>query len=297
MNHIERVNQVIKYIEEHIHEELVVSDIADQSGLSRWEFQRLFRATTQHSVGEYIRRRRLTLASDRLRNPEERILDIAIDLQFGSQEAFSRAFKKMFDLSPGQFRSEPHKIKTQKRIQLTPEMIEHLSQGLEKEPQISDIGPFKLIGAKTEIKNHLAPNSDYERTLIPFWEQFLTRVPDIRNRKGDRFFGVALTSTFSIEDENLKYMAAVEVEDFSDIPPGMFSYEIPRAKYAQFTKVGAWKETSYAVNYIYGTWLPNSNYHRFNNGDDFEIFDTRYRLHDPSSISEYILPISDISLK
>ena len=292
MDHIDRVNQVIKFIEENISDELVVADIADQSGLSRWEFQRLFRAVTNHSVGEYIRRRRLTLAVDRLKDPSERIIDIAVDLQFGSQEAFSRAFKKMFDLTPGQYRSDPYKIKTQKRIQLTPEMVKHLSEGIEKEPIIEELGPFKLVGLETEIKNHLDPDSNYHKVLIPFWEDFLKRAPEILNRSSDKYFGVALTSTFSIEDENLKYLAAVEVEKFTDIPEGMITYELPKRTFAQFTKVGAWKETAFAVNYIYGTWLPNSSFLRDVSGDDFEIFDQRYRIHDQSSVSEYYLPIT-----
>lgn len=56
------------------------------------------------SVDDYIRMRRLALASVQLIHSDERIINIALYAQFNSHEAFSRSFKKLYGLSPGEFR-------------------------------------------------------------------------------------------------------------------------------------------------------------------------------------------------
>lgn len=98
------IQLAIDWIEEHLHEEICADDIAYIAGFSKYHFHRIFQNTVGMSVSEYTRMRRLTNAATVLLHTEERILDIALHLQFESQEAFTRAFKKMYRLPPGQFR-------------------------------------------------------------------------------------------------------------------------------------------------------------------------------------------------
>jgi AraC family transcriptional regulator len=44
------------------------------------------------AVAEYVKKRRLDAAADLLAHTDRRIIDIAVECGFGSQEAFSRAF-------------------------------------------------------------------------------------------------------------------------------------------------------------------------------------------------------------
>jgi AraC family transcriptional regulator len=55
-------------------------------------------------VAEYIRRRRLMEAAKELLNTDDKIVDISLDYQFGSQEAFTKAFKKLYGIPPREFR-------------------------------------------------------------------------------------------------------------------------------------------------------------------------------------------------
>src|SRR5258706_15757473 len=80
------------------------AEIAREAGLSPWHFQRVFRGMVGDAVKEYVRRRRLTAAARALGASGRRILDLALDYQFESQEAFSRAFKAQFGATPGRFR-------------------------------------------------------------------------------------------------------------------------------------------------------------------------------------------------
>ncbi len=98
------VKKSIMYIEEHLHEPLTIEDIARQSNFSKFHFHRIFQKSAGMTITEYIRMRRLANASAALLYSKERILDIAFYYQFESQESFTRAFKKIYKLPPGQYR-------------------------------------------------------------------------------------------------------------------------------------------------------------------------------------------------
>ena len=93
MSYLERVQSAMAYIEEHLNSELDLEEVARRACFSLYHFHRVFRQVTHSSLGEFIRRRRLTEAARELRMTERRVLDIAVDYGYGSQAAFTRAFK------------------------------------------------------------------------------------------------------------------------------------------------------------------------------------------------------------
>ncbi|MFC9540808.1 helix-turn-helix domain-containing protein [Lysinibacillus sp. NPDC056959] len=98
------IQKTIHWIESHLHEEISANDIDEITGFSKYHFHRVFQASVGMSVSEYIRMRRLANAASTLLNTDERIIDIAFFYQFESQESFTRAFKKLYNLPPGQYR-------------------------------------------------------------------------------------------------------------------------------------------------------------------------------------------------
>ncbi len=84
-----------------------VSHLVKYSGYSHRHFQRLFRNKTGMSVGDYIRRRRLTRAALLVRLTGYSLHDIAVCMGFDSQSSFNRDFRKRFDCSPGIYRNSP----------------------------------------------------------------------------------------------------------------------------------------------------------------------------------------------
>ncbi|WP_374016892.1 helix-turn-helix domain-containing protein [Paenibacillus thiaminolyticus] len=94
------IESAVQYIETHLKEPLHADEVARHVHISYYHFHRLFHAMTGETIGDYIRKRRLTEASLELMGTRRPILDIAVDYQFESHEAFTRAFKKVFGLSP-----------------------------------------------------------------------------------------------------------------------------------------------------------------------------------------------------
>ncbi|MFP7288268.1 AraC family transcriptional regulator [Shouchella clausii] len=104
MNNKTLIQQSIEFMEDHLEETLRLEGIAAHVGLSPFHFHRVFRREVGMSIGDYIRSRRLCSASRELLHGDAGILEISLNYGFESQEAFTRAFKRMYGVPPGRYR-------------------------------------------------------------------------------------------------------------------------------------------------------------------------------------------------
>ena len=88
----ESISEAINYIESHITEELTIADIAKQAIISPYYFQKGFSMLCGFTVGEYIKRRRLTLAGSEIVSTDRKIIDIALEYGYDSPDSFTKAF-------------------------------------------------------------------------------------------------------------------------------------------------------------------------------------------------------------
>jgi AraC family transcriptional regulator len=104
------VNPVAKalwFIESHLDKDITLDDVAEASGVSRFHMSRAFGEMLNCSVMQYVRARRLSDAARRLAGGAPDILTVALDAGYGSHEAFTRAFRDQFGLTPEQVRERP----------------------------------------------------------------------------------------------------------------------------------------------------------------------------------------------
>lgn len=83
-----------------------VSELADRSGLSRAAFARRFQAATGTSPLAYLADWRIALAADALLEPGATLASVAADVGYGSEFAFSAAFKRHRGVAPGRWREQ-----------------------------------------------------------------------------------------------------------------------------------------------------------------------------------------------
>jgi len=81
--------------------------LADRLGYSEFYVSRKFKEISGMQFREYLRLRRLAFALKRLRDTDEGILDIALDYGFSSNEAFARAFRDAYGITPSEYRRNP----------------------------------------------------------------------------------------------------------------------------------------------------------------------------------------------
>src|ERR1700712_5846054 len=96
------------FIESHLADPLTLDEVAAIAGISRFYMVRAFAAATGLSVMRYVRVRRLSEAARALANGAPGILSVALDADYGSHEAFTRAFLDHFGVTPEMVRGSAH---------------------------------------------------------------------------------------------------------------------------------------------------------------------------------------------
>ncbi|MCP1157029.1 helix-turn-helix domain-containing protein [Bacillus infantis] len=100
MNYLVSVQAAIDFIEENIEEKIELEEVAKIASMSLPHLYRMFYSLTGHPVKDYMRRRRISIASDHLKYSNRTIIDIAIHIGFESQASFTKTFKKIVGITP-----------------------------------------------------------------------------------------------------------------------------------------------------------------------------------------------------
>ncbi|KPL00920.1 MAG: hypothetical protein AMJ91_02615 [candidate division Zixibacteria bacterium SM23_73_3] len=133
------------------------------------------------------------------------------------------------------------------------------------EPKIVTRPAFTVVGMKYRGKN--------EKNEIPqLWEKFMSRAGEIKRRANA--FGYGVTDNYDEKTGEFDYLAGLEVQDASDVPEGMESWQVPDQTYAAFPC--NLKNIREAFQQIYQQWLPQSGYQRAD-GPDFEFYDENFK--------------------
>ncbi len=255
------------YVERNLGSEVRAKDVAAAAGLSLYHFHRLFQATVGESARAYTQRRRLTVAGEALLHSNESVLDVALAAGFGSTEAFSRAFKRTYRVSPSQYRRGGYPLLVHLRTPLESGELKHLMGGITMEPDFRTRPAFKVVG----INRDFNMSDPAMRVQIPaLWAEFVPRMSEIRHHVHGFQFGMGLGWP-SARDGDYNYAACIEVDSLEDIPEGMSGREVGEHEYAVFTHRGPLMNLPVTVNYIFGSWLPTSGIRRAKS-PDFELY-------------------------
>ena len=155
-------------------------------------------------------------------------------------------------------------------------------------PTIKILSEKKLIGK--HIKMSFANNKTFE-----LWRSFMPRRKEIRNSLTTDLFSMQVYGeSFDFKNFNpgaeFEKWAAIEVADFNTIPDGMEAYTLAGGLYAVFEYKGDASNAAETFQYIFGTWLPNSD-HLLDNREHFEILGEKYKKDSPDSEEEIWIPI------
>jgi AraC family transcriptional regulator len=287
------IKQLVEKIEENVAEEINILELSKSSNMSPWHFQRLFKTMIGDSLGGYVRGRRLSLAAEMLRETELRIIDIAFSVGFKSHEAFARAFKKYFKQSPKLFKEQRPSIIINKKPLLTEILFEHAIEGINPNPIIETRAAQQITGLEIMIPSPFVTDKNLCEICAAPWIELWKRQEELTERTPKTFYGLTQSESGNFTEENLNYIAGVPTPLESPIPKGMVIHTVPKQQVAVFEILASIEEDSLqrTVDYIYGYWLPNSDYER-DTGDDYGFFEGVIDLEDPNSLKQkYVVPI------
>src|ERR1700730_6231826 len=257
------IAKALWFIESHFSSEIALEDIAKAGGVSRFHMTRAFGAATGRSIMRYVRGRRLTEAAKVLSNGAPDILSVALDAGYGSHEAFTRAFRDEFGVTPEMIRLQGHrKIELVEPIKMDETLLINLK------PSRFENGERLLIaglGGRYMCEGSAGIPSQ--------WQRFLPHLGQIPGQLGRITYGVCYNSD---DAGNLDYVWGVEVNDFSRLPADWSRVRIPEQKYAIFCQREHISTIRSTWNPIWNNWLPESGYEAVDApdferyGDDFD---------------------------
>jgi AraC family transcriptional regulator len=272
------VGKAIWFIESHFARDICLEDIAKSVGMSRYHVVRAFGFATGCSVMRYVRGRRLTEAARSLANGTPNILEVALEAGYGSHEAFTRAFREQFGLTPEAVRAQRHLRNI--------ELVEPIKM---EETRNSDLRPARFLNGKPLLIAGLGERYTCETSkAIPAqWQRFVPYLGNIPGQVGRTAFGVCCNSD---DEGSFDYIAGVEVTDFSDLPAGFSRLRIGAQKYVVFAHCDHISTIRRTINTIWSKWLPESG-HEVADAPNFERYGEEFNPQTGMGGLEIWIPI------
>ncbi len=110
------IDEIDKCIKRYDDESLTLRLLSAKLGYSPFYTTRKFKEVAGMPLRDYLRNRKLAFALKEVRDSEKKLLDIAFDYGFSSHEAFTRAFKKTYGVTPSAYRKEPKPVVVRTKI-------------------------------------------------------------------------------------------------------------------------------------------------------------------------------------
>jgi len=255
MSNKEVIFKAVAFIESNLKADIDVFKVSREACYSLYHFIRLFQSITGFSPKNYIQQRRLTEAIYELRNTNKKIIEIAYEFQFGSHEAFSRAFRKQFHLNPTEIRNG-HSLSSLSMLNpITPTYIYQSDKTKNTPPELVNLEEKILIGISFFITDDAEIND-----LSKEWARFNNEVPTVKHKVlPEKYYQIQYWSQ-NQELGGMYFFTGIEVSKVEDINPLFVIKTIPKGRYLKFIHKGFSNKVGYTYSYIYTQFLPDTNY-------------------------------------
>jgi AraC family transcriptional regulator len=253
------VQKALWFVESHSREPIALEDIARVCYVSPFHLTRAFSSTMGWSLMRYVRARRLSEAARRLAGGADDILGVALDSGYGSHEAFTRAFRDHFALTPEQFRAQGSR--NHPRFVEPIVMSSHSATALSP-PRFETLRPLLLAG--------LVERYDCQASggIPDQWQRFSSYLGTLPGQVDPTAYG----AKFNFDgDSNFDYMCGVEVASAAGLPKGITSLAVPAQKYVVFDHRGHVAGVRATFQAIWSEWFPTSG-HEPVDGPTFERY-------------------------
>lgn len=263
MDWIENLNNAIKYIEEHISEDVDYTQAAKAACCSTYHFQRMFAYMAGVPLSEYIRRRRMSLAAVDLQGGDAKIVDIALKYGYSSPTAFNRAFQSIHGIAPSCVKKGGITLKSYPPIsfKIIVKGVEEMNYRVEQKES------FRIVGISCPLEKEIEKNFN---TVPNMWQKAsmdgtLPKLASLMNSQPMGLLGVSACN----EDEHWAYYIAVS----SSLPidSSLEEYTVPASTWAIFPGSGTNLSIQELEQRIVTEWLPTSGY-EYANAPDIEVY-------------------------
>jgi len=253
---IAALNQLVNLVEEHLTDDLDVTEASRSLGTTEYHLRRMFSSLAGMPLSEYVRRRRMAVAAADVLGDGD-LLSIAVRFGYGSTEAFGRAFRSVHGVSPGDVRRNGGPLQTQPqlRFRLTVEGSTPMDTRIVEKPA------FRLIGHATRVPliyEGINPHIQAHIASLPVSEH--TRLKGLSDTEPAGLLQVSADVDVDYtEGSELTYMHGVAVGDTTEPPQDLDAIEIPAGTWAVFHTTGPHPDALQSVWAATATdWFPSN---------------------------------------
>ncbi|MFJ8433127.1 GyrI-like domain-containing protein [Kitasatospora sp. NPDC094019] len=256
---LERLNQAMEYIEEHLDGTVDAAELARIATTSEYHFRRLFSALAGMPLSDYLRRRRLTLAGAEVLAGERTLLDVAVRHGYGSGEAFARAFRAMHGVGPGEARRHGAVLVSQPRMSFR--LVVEGSSSMEY--RIVEKPAFRIVGRRARVPLvHEGVNPAIAEFVKGIGQEGAERIAALSEQEPRGILSV--TEFFSdsrAEGVPLDYYHAVATGTGAEVPEDLDVREVPAGTWGVFRVTGPFPRALQELwRDVFTQWFPSNPY-------------------------------------
>lgn len=276
MDWITGLNKTMDYIEAHLSGEIDYEQLARLACCSSYHYQRMFAYMAGVSLGEYIRRRRMSVAAADLQGGEK-VLEVALKYGYQSPTAFNRAFQSVHGLPPSALRETGASVKAFPPLHFTITIkgVEQMEYRIEKRE------PFRVVGVSIAIDKDMEKNFD---KIPPFWGKAAADgvIEKLAGMMDAQPMGILGVCACTGEEEWRYWIAAASTRQDAALE----EFTVPAAVWAVFPGSGTNQSIQELERRVLTEWLPSSGY-EYGNAPDIEVYlnadpqDSKYEVWIP----------------
>lgn len=252
----ERILAVLVHIQGHLDHALDLDELARLAHFSPFHFHRVFRGMVGEPVKAHVRRLRLERAAYRLKAGEQSVTHIAFDAGYETHEAFTRAFRAMFEESPSGFRQLHSRLpvkRSRSGVHYAPDGCVTGFQSLNEGATTMDVRLENVDQLRVAFVRHVGP---YDQ-VGPAWEKLMGWAGP-RGLLGPnmRMLGISHDDPEITPPDKLRYDACIVVDDHVEPEGDVGVQEIAGGEYAVTTHHGPYEKFGETYATLFGQWLP-----------------------------------------
>lgn len=253
MEWLDHFNDSIEYVEAHLTGTIDLDRIAQLAQCSTYHYQRMFSYIAGVTLGEYIRRRKMSLAGVALQRGEK-VIDVAAVFGYDSPTSFNRVFKSVHGITPKEAKQSGAKLTSYPMLtfKITVKGVYAM------EYQLIDKSVFNVTGVGITLGKDM---EKFKKQIPEFWAETskdgrLEQLIPIMDQQNPGVMGISLMTAES--QEEWEYVIGVASDD---VPENFKQYEIPAAKWAIFSGTGPMPGAIQELQtQIFTEWLPTSGF-------------------------------------
>lgn len=253
MEWLDHFNDSIEYVEAHLTGTIDLDRTAQLAQCSTYHYQRMFSYIAGVTLGEYIRRRRMSLAGVALQRGEK-VIDVAAAFGYDSPTSFNRVFKSVHGITPKEAKQSGAKLTSYPMLtfKITVKGVYAM------EYQLIDKAVFNVTGVGITLGKDM---EKFKKQIPEFWAETskagcLEQLIPIMDQQNPGVMGISLMTAES--QEEWEYVIGVASDD---VPENFKQYEIPAAKWAIFSGTGPMPGAIQELQtQIFTEWLPTSGF-------------------------------------